>query len=354
MRSNSALLPSDLPMSKDEVMLRVRKPPPTEPLADYGTACSFASVLPSSSMELPVRSPYISVAASALLTGCVSTNAAVLDPTVKYQKICPDGVQIFTSAKRVIGDYREVALLHSKGESSWTSERGMASSQRKKAAELGANGIIIGDTKEPNAGTKIIGSLLGTGAERKGAALAIYVPGDSARVHRACGTGPSGQLAAAAPASKTIKSSPAALVSNQPHQDSPAAPGASPSPREIPTATTAEAPDSAALNAALTPAVDETALARNPTLQAAMTDARESGVATDFFEITPGVLRVSVAEGFEVMETRDYSLGLLLGAYRRHRPFDEPGILELWDGDQKVGEYTQAGIQLGAEYSSPR
>jgi hypothetical protein len=28
--------------------------------------------------------------AACLLAACVSTNAAVLDPTVKYQKICPD------------------------------------------------------------------------------------------------------------------------------------------------------------------------------------------------------------------------------------------------------------------------
>ena len=30
------------------------------------------------------------------------------------------------------------------------------------------------------------GALLGTGAERKGSALAIYIPGDSARVKAAC------------------------------------------------------------------------------------------------------------------------------------------------------------------------
>ncbi len=134
-----------------------------------------------------------------LLTGCVSTNAALLDPTVKYQKICPDGVAIFTSAQRVQSDYREVALLNSKGESSWTNEEGMMKSQRRKAASIGANGIIIGEVKEPNAGTKIIGSLLGTGAERKGAALAIYIPEDSARVQRACGAAGAASTAARPP-----------------------------------------------------------------------------------------------------------------------------------------------------------
>jgi hypothetical protein len=92
------------------------------------------------------RLPFLT-AACLLLVGCVSTNAALLDPTVKYQKICPDGVRIFTSAARVDGDYREVALLHSKGESGWTDERGMTASQRGKAAQLGANGIVAGDIK---------------------------------------------------------------------------------------------------------------------------------------------------------------------------------------------------------------
>jgi hypothetical protein len=119
-------------------------------------------------------------------TGCVSTNASVLNPSVTYQKICPDGVQIFTSAERVRGEYYEVAILNSKGESSWTDEKQMTASQRNKAARLGANGIILGEVTEPRAGTKIIGSIFGTGAERKGAGLAIYIPADSNRVRRAC------------------------------------------------------------------------------------------------------------------------------------------------------------------------
>jgi hypothetical protein len=117
---------------------------------------------------------------------CVSTNASLLNPSVTYQRTCPNGVQIFTSAERVRSEYYEVAILNSKGESSWTDEHEMTASQRSKAARLGANGIILGDVKEPNAGTKILGSIFGTGAERKGSGLAIYIPADSARVNRIC------------------------------------------------------------------------------------------------------------------------------------------------------------------------
>lgn len=124
--------------------------------------------------------------ALALGVACVHTNAAVLDVTQKFAPLCPDGVKVFSDTSKVGKPYQEVALLNSKGESGSTSEEGMIKSQRKKAAELGANGIVVGGFQEPKAGTKIIGTLLGTGSERKGSALAIYIPGDSARVKAAC------------------------------------------------------------------------------------------------------------------------------------------------------------------------
>jgi hypothetical protein len=117
---------------------------------------------------------------------CVHTNAAVMDVTQRYAPLCPDGVKVFSDTSKVGKAYKEVALLNSKGESGSTSEEGMIKSQRKKAAEVGANGIILGGFQEPKAGTKIIGSLLGTGSERKGSALAIYIPADSERVRAAC------------------------------------------------------------------------------------------------------------------------------------------------------------------------
>jgi hypothetical protein len=117
---------------------------------------------------------------------CVHTNAAILDVTQHFAPICRDGVKVFTDTTGIGQPYQQVALLNSKGESGSTSEAGMINSQRKKAAELGANAIIIGGFQEPKAGTKIIGALLGTGSERKGSALAIYIPGDSTRVMAAC------------------------------------------------------------------------------------------------------------------------------------------------------------------------
>ncbi len=62
----------------------------------------------------------------------------------------------------------------------------MIASMRKKAAETGANGIILGNIDEASAAAKVAAAVLGTETERKGKAVAIHVPADSARVQQAC------------------------------------------------------------------------------------------------------------------------------------------------------------------------
>lgn len=329
---------------------------------------------------MPAKLPLL--AAACLLVACVSTNAAVLDPTVKYQKICPDGVRIFTSAARVDGDYREVALLHSKGESGWTNERGMAASQRGKAAQLGANGIIAGDIKEPNAGTKIIGAILGTGSERKGAALAIYIPGDSDRVAKACygpkgthvasGPSPTADVrseAAAARTPATLPPPPPAyrayptatetLASETPTveqpqagpSDSVAPPPASPAPwpRAVPIQARARhsAPrvssDGAGSHA---PAL----LTRDPAVRNAVHDLKRLNIAAEVEEAEPGLLVVEVgSEALAPGTALAYQLGQLYVAYGGALSQGEHVVIELWQGTQKVGEYGGTGLLLEAQ-----
>ena len=119
---------------------------------------------------------------------CVSTNATVLDPTIKLAATCADAVRLFTTPSRVTSPYREVALLHSKGESDWSSEAQMMESMRKKAAQYGANGIILDNIDEPSALSKVIGHVAKTGTQRKGKALAIYIPADSTSSATICST----------------------------------------------------------------------------------------------------------------------------------------------------------------------
>jgi hypothetical protein len=126
------------------------------------------------------------LAAAVVVCGCVSTNAALIDPTVHLARTCPSAIKLYTTPDRVGQPYREVAILNAKGESNWSNEEDMIESMRDKAAEVGANGIILKGIDEPSALTKVIGQVAQTGSQRKGNALAIYVPSDSANTATVC------------------------------------------------------------------------------------------------------------------------------------------------------------------------
>jgi hypothetical protein len=130
--------------------------------------------------------PLPSFLVTVLVLGCVSTNAALVDPSVRLARTCESAIKLYTTPDRVGKPYREVAVLNAKGESNWSDEGDMIESMREKAAEVGANGIILGKIDEPSALTKVIGEVAKTGSQRKGAALAIYVPSDSTNTATVC------------------------------------------------------------------------------------------------------------------------------------------------------------------------
>jgi len=143
---------------------------------------------------------YLFFAASALaISAChyVSTDATLIDPTLHLARTCADGIKLYTVPDRVPRPYQEVALLSSVGKTSYSGEGDMIKSMREKAAKVGANGIILDSIAEPSALAKIAGDVAQIGAqatgqiatisaERKGKAMAIYVPGDSALTTAAC------------------------------------------------------------------------------------------------------------------------------------------------------------------------
>lgn len=136
-----------------------------------------------------IRTLLAGLVLSSCIVGCTRTNAALMDSSIHLAKTCPDGVKLYTSPDKVGSEYTEVALLNSTGSSDWTSESGMMKSMRKKAADVGANGIIMGNINEPSAGAKVAGAFLGIGTERKGKSVAIFVPADSARIREVCSKG---------------------------------------------------------------------------------------------------------------------------------------------------------------------
>jgi hypothetical protein len=120
------------------------------------------------------------------VAACVRTNAALIDPTVHLAPTCSDAVRLYTSADQVQQPYQQIALLNSSGESSWSDESGMIKSMRKTAAEVGANGIILGGIDEPSALTKVIGDVAKTGTIRKGKSVAIFIPAEAVKSRNAC------------------------------------------------------------------------------------------------------------------------------------------------------------------------
>lgn len=136
---------------------------------------------------------------AALLSACrsVSTNATLIDPTSHLVRTCPTAVKLFTTPDRVQQPYREVALLNSSGQTSYSSESDMIKSMRERAAKVGANGLILNGIDEPSAMAKLAGvaaqvaadatgQIAQISAERKGRAMAIYIPADSSRTTAAC------------------------------------------------------------------------------------------------------------------------------------------------------------------------
>lgn len=51
----------------------------------------------------------------------------------------------------------------------------MFESMKKKAGEMGANGVILDALTEPGSGAKVAAAIFGVSAQRKGKALAIWV-----------------------------------------------------------------------------------------------------------------------------------------------------------------------------------
>jgi hypothetical protein len=116
-----------------------------------------------------------------LLGACVSTQAARLGSGTIRPPVSPDKVAIYLTADRVPGKYEEVALLTSKGDYGSTNEEKMYRSMREKAGELGANAIILESVKEPGTGAKVARALIGTGANREGKAIAIFILADTTK-----------------------------------------------------------------------------------------------------------------------------------------------------------------------------
>lgn len=109
-----------------------------------------------------------------LLTGCVQTQATMLDPTER-PPLTEDQVRVYRTPESVQCEYTEVAVINAQGQAGSTNESQMVNAAKKRAARIGANGVILGSINEPSAGARVAGAIFGVGAERRGEMVAIFV-----------------------------------------------------------------------------------------------------------------------------------------------------------------------------------
>jgi hypothetical protein len=112
----------------------------------------------------------------------IATNPALaLSPT------CADAVRVYPDNEHVPYDYYEVALITTEANSVYNGNGDLLKAIRNKAAGLGANGVVVSSLAATHATVRVIGAAVGAAdAERKGRALAIWMPSDTARVREAC------------------------------------------------------------------------------------------------------------------------------------------------------------------------
>lgn len=122
-----------------------------------------------------MRSALLTLVCAALLTACVSVNKSVLSQSRMAYPVPRDSVHVFFPRDSV-PEHERIAILTAKGDENSTNEAQMIDKMRQEAGKLGANAIILQDMRDPNNTARVLGALVGTPTNRKGQAIAIYVP----------------------------------------------------------------------------------------------------------------------------------------------------------------------------------
>jgi type IV pilus biogenesis protein CpaD/CtpE len=122
-----------------------------------------------------MRSAVLAAAFAALLAGCVSVNKSVLSQSRLSQPVPRDSVHVYLPGDSV-PEHERIAILTAKGDENTTNESQMIDRMRQEAGKLGANAIILQDMRDPNNTARVLGAVLGTPSNRKGQAIAVYVP----------------------------------------------------------------------------------------------------------------------------------------------------------------------------------
>ena len=110
-----------------------------------------------------------------LAAACVSVGKSVLDTSFQVNPVAKEDVFVYVEGDN-IPEHTRVALLDAKGDTNLTDEGDLLNKLRDEAGKLGANAIIWGNTEDAGTGARVAQAFLGTSANRKTSAIAIYVP----------------------------------------------------------------------------------------------------------------------------------------------------------------------------------
>jgi hypothetical protein len=127
------------------------------------------------------------LAVGAACTG-VKRRTTDINPNMNRAPTCAAAIAVYNSRADVPYDYYELAWIESSGNSVWTTDNQLEKSIRNGAAKVGANAVIVNPVEQAKSTVKVLGEAIGTkSATQKASGLAIYMPGDAARVRQACG-----------------------------------------------------------------------------------------------------------------------------------------------------------------------
>lgn len=128
--------------------------------------------------------------ALAVGTACAGVKKTTTDinPRMSRAPTCAAAIAVYNSRADVPYDYYELAWIEASGNSVWTTDNQLQTQIRNGAAKVGANAVIVNPVVQSKTAVKVLGEAIGAkSATQKATALAVYMPGDAARVRSSCG-----------------------------------------------------------------------------------------------------------------------------------------------------------------------
>jgi hypothetical protein len=106
------------------------------------------------------------------LAGCVTAQATMLGPNLNYAPVPEAEVRVFLREDLVPGNCTQYALIHTTGSADWTNETDLIAAARRRAGKIGANAVLLGEVRDPKAGTRFVAAIFNVPANQKGQLLA--------------------------------------------------------------------------------------------------------------------------------------------------------------------------------------